>query len=199
MSRIFNVQTPLPDAKPELTEWAATLTPADRPGDYAQAVMDLGATICTPRNPACGLCPWRDNCRARLEGTPTDLPRKKQKKAKPKRRGIAYIARRVDGAYLLETRPESGLLGGMLGWPGSDWAETDPVPAPPIRAEWKTLNEEAKHTFTHFHLSLTVLTALVPMERQPERGEFIEADAFDPASLPTVMRKAFALTDRGKT
>ncbi|SCM69211.1 A/G-specific adenine glycosylase [Donghicola eburneus] len=199
MSRIFNVQTPLPDAKPELTEWAATLTPTDRPGDYAQAVMDLGATICTPRNPACGLCPWRDNCRARLEGTPTDLPRKKPKKAKPKRRGIAYIARRVDGAYLLETRPESGLLGGMLGWPGSDWAETDPVPAPPIRAEWKTLNEEAKHTFTHFHLSLTVLTALVPMERQPERGEFIEADAFDPASLPTVMRKAFALTDRGKT
>jgi A/G-specific adenine glycosylase len=130
MSRIFNVQNPLPDSKPELTELAATLTPTDRPGDYAQAVMDLGATICTPRNPACGLCPWRDNCRARLFATPAELPRKKPKKAKPKRRGIAYITRRVDGAYLLETRPDSGLLGGMLGWPGSEWAETDPLPAP---------------------------------------------------------------------
>ena len=194
MSRIFNVQNPLPDSKPELTELAATLTPTDRPGDYAQAVMDLGATICTPRNPACGLCPWRDNCRARLFATPAELPRKKPKKAKPKRRGIAYITRRVDGAYLLETRPDSGLLGGMLGWPGSEWAETDPLPAPPIRAEWKTLNEEAKHTFTHFHLSLTVLTALVPMERQPERGEFVAEEDFDPSNLPTVMRKAFDLT-----
>ncbi|NVO22153.1 A/G-specific adenine glycosylase [Donghicola mangrovi] len=199
MSRVFNVLTPLPDAKPELTALAASLTPQDRPGDYAQAVMDLGATICTPRNPACGLCPWRDNCVARLQGTPADLPRKKPKKVKPKRRGIAYIARRVDGAYLLETRPESGLLGGMLGWPGSDWTESDPTPAPPIRAEWKTLNAEARHTFTHFHLSLTVLTALVPMERQPERGEFIPAEEFDPKSLPTVMRKAYDLTDSGRT
>lgn len=109
---------------------------------------------------------------------------------------MAYLARRVDGAWLLETRPDSGLLGGMLGWPGTDWTEEQPrtpEDAAPIRAEWRTLNTEAKHTFTHFHLRLTVKTALVPMERAPLRGSFVEAETFDPGDLPTVMRKAFAL------
>lgn len=197
MARVFNVETPLPTAKPALTALAEDLTPDARPGDYAQAVMDLGATICTPRNPACGLCPWRDNCAARLHGTPADLPRKLAKKPKPRRLGIAYIVRRVDGAYLLETRPDSGLLGGMLGWPGSAWDETAPVEDPPIRAEWKTQNTAAKHTFTHFHLSLTVKTALVPMERAPSRGVFVLDDAFDPGALPTVMRKAFDVAKGG--
>ena len=192
MARLHDIHTPLPAAKPELKEQAAALTPDTRPGDYAQAVMDLGATICTPRNPACGLCPWRPSCAAWDAGTAAELPKKVPKKRKPVRLGIAYLARRVDGAWLLERRPDKGLLGGMLGWPGSEWNEA-PEEAPPIRAEWKTLPEEARHTFTHFHLRLTVKTALVPMERLPSRGEFVELPAFSPSDLPTVMRKAFDL------
>jgi A/G-specific adenine glycosylase len=193
MARLHDEHQPLPGAKAVLTDYASALTPQDRPGDYAQAVMDLGATICTPRNPACGLCPWRSACRAWEAGTAAELPKKAPKKRKPIRFGIAYLARRVDGAMLLERRPDSGLLGGMLGWPGSDWIEGDPTPAPPIRAEWKELPGEARHTFTHFHLRLKVMTALVPMERTPDRGEFVDADMFDPNDLPTVMRKAWAL------
>ncbi len=194
MARLFDIHTPLPMAKPELTEQAATLTPQQRPGDYAQAVMDLGATICTPRNPACGICPWRSPCIARTAGTATELPKKTPKKQKPTRYGIAYVGRRVDGALLLETRPDKGLLGGMLGWPGSEWTEGDvPEHAAPIKAEWKTLNTEARHTFTHFHLRLTVKTALVPMDRKPAVGEFVEASDFQRTNLPTVMRKVFDL------
>ena len=194
VARLFDIHTPLPAAKPELTEKAEILTPAKRPGDYAQAVMDLGATICTPRNPACGICPWRTPCVARQNGTTADLPKKTPKKPKPTRHGVVYIARRVDGAILLERRPDKGLLGGMLGWPGSDWSEGAPsAHQPPIHAEWKTLNGEARHTFTHFHLRLTVKTALVPMDRTPEQGEFIAADAFSSKDLPTVMRKALDL------
>ncbi|MCH2096622.1 MAG: A/G-specific adenine glycosylase [Rhodobacteraceae bacterium] len=193
MARLHDEHAPLPGSKAILTEYAADLTPDVRPGDYAQAVMDLGATICTPRNPACGLCPWRTNCAAWAAGTATELPKKAPKKRKPTRLGIAYLARRVDGAWLLEERPEKGLLGGMLGWPGSDWNEA-PADNPPIRAEWKALNAEARHTFTHFHLRLTVKTALVPMGRTPKRGRFVLAEDFDRQALPTVMRKAFDVT-----
>lgn len=194
MARLFDIHTPLPAAKPGLTEKAEALTPDKRPGDYAQAVMDLGATICTPRNPACGICPWRAPCLARQNGTAAELPKKTPKKPKPVRFGTAYIARRVDGALLLERRPDKGLLGGMLGWPGSEWVEGEtPSHEPPISAEWKTLNGEARHTFTHFHLRLTVKTALVPMDRTPKRGEFVEAQSFTSKDLPTVMRKAFDL------
>ncbi|MBR9842506.1 MAG: A/G-specific adenine glycosylase [Rhodobacteraceae bacterium] len=194
MARLFDIHTPLPAAKPELTKHAAALTPDTRPGDHAQAVMDLGATICTPRKPACGICPWRDPCLGRLNGTAAELPKKTPRKPKPIRQGTVYIARRIDGAFLLERRPDKGLLGGMLGWPGSDWTEGEvPDHSPPIRAEWKTLPAEARHTFTHFHLRLTVKTALVPLDRTPRMGEFVEKDAFRPSDLPTVMRKAFDL------
>ena len=194
MARLYDVHTPLPKAKPELTDLAADLTPTKRAGDYAQAVMDLGATICTPRNPACGICPWRSHCLARQNGAAAELPKKLPKKKKPVRFGIAYVTRRVDGAWLLERRPDSGLLGGMLGWPGSDWHEGTPDDTPPIRAEWKDLPAEARHTFTHFHLRLAIKTALVPMGRTPKSGEFIAADDFDPTAFPTVMRKVFDLT-----
>lgn len=195
MARLYDVHTPLPAAKPELTDFARALTPAQRPGDYAQAVMDLGATICSPKNPACGICPWRTPCVARANGTAATLPKKTPKKPKPTRFGTAYVARRVDGAFLLERRPDRGLLGGMLGWPGSEWQEsTSPDHTPPIKAEWKTLPTEARHTFTHFHLRLTVKTALVPMDRAPQSGNFLPQEEFRPSDLPTVMRKAFDLT-----
>ncbi len=193
MARLHDIHTPLPAAKPELTAAAAALTPAQRPGDYAQAVMDLGATICTPRNPACGICPWRDPCAARAAGTAQELPKKTPKKPKPTRHGIAYVAQRSDGAILLERRADRGLLGGMLGWPGSDWTEDAAAPAPPLEADWQTLNEEARHTFTHFHLRLNIALAQVGMDAAPLKGDFIPLAQFQPAQLPTVMRKVFDL------
>lgn len=192
MARLHDDPTPLPAAKPIFTSYADALTPQHRPGDYAQAVMDLGATICTPRNPACGICPWRDPCAARIAGTMADLPRKAPKAVKPTRRGIAYVARRTDGAWLLERRPERGLLGGMLGWPGSDWSDA-PQPAPPVTANWQDLPGEVRHTFTHFHLILSVKTANWAGPNLPTRGIFIENKDFRPKDLPTVMRKVFNL------
>ena len=192
MARRFAVLTPLPQAKPELTRRAATLTPQDRPGDYAQAVMDLGATICTPRNPACGICPWSAPCEARAQGISADLPRKVPKAAKPTRHGTVWIARTTDGAWLLERRPDRGLLGGMLGWPTTDWSDT-PAGEPPATADWRDTGAEVRHTFTHFDLRLRVMVASVPAGTEPTRGTFIPAADFRPASLPTVMRKAFDL------
>ncbi|MBT9384063.1 A/G-specific adenine glycosylase [Pseudooceanicola sp. CBS1P-1] len=193
MARLHDVHTPLPAAKPALTALAAALTPATRPGDYAQAVMDLGATICTPRSPACGICPWRGPCAARLAGTAPELPKKTPKKPKPTRLGIAYVARRSDGAYLLERRPDRGLLGGMLGWPGSDWAEEIAPHVPPLEADWQTLSAEARHTFTHFHLILQVRVTDVGLNAVPRTGDFLPPEVFRPSDLPTVMRKAFDL------
>src|SRR6056297_83467 len=193
MTRVHDIRTPLPAAKPELVRAAAALTPTHRPGCHAQAVMDLGATICTPRKPACGLCPWMRACAARKAGVQAELPYKTPKKPKPVRCGIAYVARRADGAWLLETRPDKGLLGGMLGWPGSDWTESAPIPAPPIEADWTDLGEEARHTFTHFHLRLAIKVVHVPQDAAPLRGAFTPATAFRPSDLPTVMRKVFDL------
>jgi A/G-specific adenine glycosylase len=190
MARLFDDHTPLPAAKQPLTAYAARLTPETRPGDYAQAVMDLGATICTPRNPACGICPWRDPCLARARGTAPDLPRKMPKAAKPVRHGIAYIGRRADGAWLLERRPDKGLLGGTLGWPGTDWAQTCPPEQPPCDADWRALSTEVRHIFTHFHLRLALRVAHLPMDAP---GHFVPPDRFDPKDLPTLMRKAHAL------
>src|SRR6056297_3046124 len=192
MARLRDIRTPLPAAKPVIRDAAAQLTPETRPGDYAQAVMDLGATICTPRVPACGICPWMAACAGRAAGVAADLPAKAPKKAKPLRLGHAYVARRGDGAWLLERRAGRGLLGGMLGWPGSDWGDA-PTPAPPLEAAWREIGAEARHTFTHFHLRLRVHVAEVGLDAVPERGDFLPPAAFRPSDLPTVMRKVFDL------
>ncbi|MGZ2255848.1 A/G-specific adenine glycosylase [Roseobacter sp. A03A-229] len=196
MARLHDVHTPLPAAKPELMALADTLTPGARPGDYAQAVMDLGATICTPKSPACGICPWQAPCQARALGTAPDLPRKTPKKTKPTRHGITFIARRTDGAWLLETRPETGLLGGMLGWPGTDWVDSGVALAdvsPPADSDWEALSAEVRHTFTHFHLRLEVRIATLDNTATPTRCRFVASSDFRPSDLPTVMRKAFDL------
>ena len=190
MARLFAVEEPLPRAKAVLRQKAALMTPDRRPGDYAQAVMDLGATVCTPKSPACGLCPWAGACRGCALGLAAGLPRRAPKAAKPVRLGHAYLARRADGAWLLERRPDSGLLGGMLGWPGSDWSAA-PSPAPPLAADWRELGAEVRHTFTHFHLRLRVHLAEVGPDSQPDRGHFLPAVEFRPAHLPTAMRKAY--------
>ncbi|MEL7165145.1 MAG: A/G-specific adenine glycosylase [Pseudomonadota bacterium] len=198
MARVHDEHTPLPSAKPILTAYAEALTPHSRPGDYAQAVMDLGATICTPRAPACGLCPWREPCAARQAGTAQELPKKTPKKVKPVRHGTVYLAQRSDGAWLLETRPDKGLLGGMRGWPGTDWiAATEPRPTgPPLDADWVQVPGEVRHTFTHFHLILDVMRAGLPLYSAPDRGQFLPLSDFRPSDLPTVMRKAYDLATR---
>jgi A/G-specific adenine glycosylase len=192
VARLFAVETPLPKAKAELTALARTLTPTRRPGDFAQAMMDLGATLCTPRSPACGICPWVHACEGRRTGVASSLPRKNARKPKPVRYGIIYVARRADGAWLLERRPQSGLLGGMLGWPTTDWSDT-PMAAPPADADWRDPALEVRHTFTHFHLLLNLRIADLPLEAEPARGAFVAPDLFRPSDLPTVMRKAHDL------
>ncbi len=184
MARLFAVETPLPKAKPELTRLAESLTPSDRPGDHAQAVMDLGATICTPRSPACGICPLSGLCQARTQGIQADLPRKLPKAERPTRRGIVWLARNGP-LWLVETRPAKGLLGGMTGFPGDGWDNAG-GPAP-VQADWREVGE-VRHTFTHFHLILAVRATVT--DARPLRGSFTR---LAPASLPTVMRKAHDL------
>ena len=189
MARRNGVQTPMPDAKPLLRGLAAEVTPGERPGDYAQAVMDLGATICTPRRPACGICPWFDGCVARREGTAEDLPVKAPKTPKPLRVGIAYVVRDASGAVLIERRPDKGLLGGMLGLPGTPWKEEQETPDPPLSAHWRTA-PAISHVFTHFQLRLSVLVAEVPTGTAASRGAFRAKKDVHPSDLPTVFRKA---------
>ncbi|MEM6637015.1 MAG: A/G-specific adenine glycosylase [Pseudomonadota bacterium] len=194
MARLFDVHDPLPASKADLTRLAGGLTPDYEPGNYAQAVMDLGATICSPRQPACGICPWQAPCAGRRAGTAPELPKKTPKKPKPVRLGHIWVAQRKDGAWLLERRPERGLLGGMLGWPGTEWSEQRPSPTlPPATGDWQLLPGEVRHTFTHFHLRLSVSAAVVE-DVVPNRGTFVTAEKFSPGDLPTVMRKAHDLT-----
>ena len=192
MSRLYDDHTPLPAAKPVLMEYAKRHTSLQRPGDYAQAVMDLGATICMPKKPACGICPVRGACEAHTAGTQGELPKKTPKKPKPTRHGIAYIARRDDGAWLLEPRPHKGWLGGMLGWPTTDWNDL-PTDQEPVLADWQELDTQARHAFTHFHLILRVQTVWLPYDTLPDRGQFIPADIFSPNAMPTVMQKAYSI------
>lgn len=187
MARYFAVETPLPAAKPELVALAGRLTPRYRPGDHAQAVMDLGATVCTPRNPACGICPWMQGCAGRRAGIAASLPRKSPKADKPVRRGHLWLARMGDD-LVLERRPDRGLLGGMLGFPGDDWDGMGGPP--PAEANWRAAGE-VRHTFTHFHLYLELWVAVLPPGTPLARGAWVPRAAFRPADLPTVMRKAW--------
>ena len=193
MARLFAVTDPLPASKPTLYDHASKLTPQNRPGDYAQAVMDLGATICTPKSPSCLICPISGVCEANAKGIAKDLPRKTPKAEKPQRSGHAYVVFRNDGAILLETRPAKGLLGGMQGFPGTVWSENPPDEAPPFEANWNVCTKQVTHVFTHFKLSLTVHVAQVGIEISSPVGTFIKADRFNSGSLPTVMRKVFDL------
>ena len=193
VARLYAVEDPLPKAKAALTRLAGGLTPAERPGCFAQAMMDLGATVCTPRSPACGICPLIHACRGRAEGIAASLPRKAPKAAKPVRQGIVYVARRADGAWLVETRPGHGLLGGMLAFPTTEWTEDAPAGAPPVAADWTDPGAEVRHTFTHFHLRLALRLATVPEGMEPARGRWVAADEFRPAALPGLMRKVHDL------
>jgi A/G-specific adenine glycosylase len=192
MARLHAVETPMPEAKPSLRDLAAALTPAIRPGDYAQAVMDLGATVCTPRRPRCLTCPWSEPCAARRLGIAEDLPRKAPKKAKPTRRGVAFWITDASGAVALRRRPEKGLLGGMTEIPSSTWTEEAvtldvALREAPAAATWRELPGLVRHTFTHFHLELTVCVARV--DAAPEGCSLVPTEALGDHALPTVMRK----------
>ena len=191
MSRFYAINDPLPGSKPRLYELAAGNTPSSRSGDYAQAVMDLGATVCTPKKPSCMICPVQGSCQGYAQGEVETLPRKTPKAPKPTRYGHIYVARRADGAILIEKRPERGLLGGMSGFPGTIWSEDLPEQREPMPALWQTHQEPVTHVFTHFRLSLTVHAAHVPITAKAEIGEFVLPDKFSTRKLPTVMRKAF--------
>jgi A/G-specific adenine glycosylase len=203
VARLFAVTTPLPEAKPKIKALAKTLTPAKQPGDFAQAMMDLGATICTPRRPACGLCPVRPNCQGYAEGLAEILPYRKEKAERPIRGGATFVAIRSDGAVLLRERPLKGLLGGMLETPSSPWEENAPNGKAvrdhaPLKADWRKLPGLVEHTFTHFHLELSVYRAEVGPDAapkraaSPERCRWLRLRELAGAALPSVMRKVIS-------
>ena len=197
MARLHGVHQPLPQAKPNLYELADGATPEVRPGDYAQAVMDLGATVCTPRSPTCALCPWMQACTAFAAGNPASLPKRSPKKTRPVRRGVAFWAVRDDGAVLLRRRPEKGLLGGMMEvpstpWEERQWSQADVLAHAPVAAEWRAIDGAVQHTFTHFRLELTVLVGEVGMEENSD-GRWVPLDQLAGQALPTVMKKVVKL------
>ena len=197
MSRVHAIETPLPKAKPAIKAAAEVLTPATRPGDYAQALMDLGATVCTPKNPSCGRCPWAAPCRARAQGIAASLPKKAPKQAKPVRQGVAFWLVDAHDRVLLRRRPAKGLLGGLLALPSTDFVETLPpsavnAAAPVPGLDWRPLPGIARHTFTHFHLELAVHAGRWPGGPPPDGTWVARAGVLD-AGLPTAMVKAAKL------
>jgi A/G-specific adenine glycosylase len=203
VARLFAVTAPLPAAKPELRELASRLTPDARAGDFAQSLMDLGATICTPRRPSCGLCPLRSDCMAYESGLTEVLPDRDEKKQRQTRRATAFVVIRDDGAVLLRQRPLRGLLGGMLEVPSSPWvegkpSEKSPEKHAPLKAKWRELPGLVEHTFTHFHLELRVLRADAGAKPSLSRGAsparclWLHPRDFHAAALPSVMKKVLA-------
>jgi A/G-specific adenine glycosylase len=185
MARLHAVETPLPDAKSELGELAAAFVTADRPGDWAQALMDLGATVCTPRSPKCDVCPWAEPCTARATGAPETYPRRAAKAERPRRYGAVFRIDR-DGELWLVRRPDKGLLGGMAAlptteWRARKWSRAEALKHAPVAGDWKKTGA-VEHVFTHFALTLDVYCAqTVP----PNDGWWGDVSA-----LPTVFKKA---------
>ena len=213
VSRLFAVEEPLPQAKPLIQQLASTLLgpsragdeksragdEESRAGDSAQALMDLGSSICTPKKPACALCPLNDDCLARARGEQEIFPRKALKKSGALRRGAAFVVTRGD-ELLVRTRPEKGLLGGMTEVPGSEWlaAQDDKAAlkqAPELKgvSRWHRKTGVVTHVFTHFPLELVVYTASVPARtRAPEGKRWVPVATLADEALPNVMRKAIA-------
>ena len=200
MARLHGVHAPLPKAAAELAALAGALVPARRAGDYAQALMDLGATVCTPRRPACPACPWRRSCRARARGETGVLPRRLPRRERPLRTGAAFWAQR-NGKALFRRRPPGGLLGGMLEVPVTQWRpdeqarEEDWLAEAPLRVEWTRLPGYVSHGFTHFRLRLVVYAARIPAaaaKAVPRTGWMPPGRA----PLPSLMRKVAAHVSR---
>eukprot|EP01037_Dinobryon_pediforme_P005831 gene5831-5897_t len=199
VSRVFAVTAPLPEAKPAIAAGAATLgsdpDAMARPSDFAQALFDLGATICTPTTPACVLCPWNGDCAARKAGIAGELPRKAKKAARPIRHGVHFWLTDAEGRVLLRRRPPSGLLGGMTELPGTvwraaRWSEAEIAAAAPMSADWRAVGE-VRHGLTHFELHLQVRAAQVKVISA--EGFLRPVEALSAEALPSVMRKCAGL------
>ncbi|MDZ4790203.1 MAG: A/G-specific adenine glycosylase [Hyphomicrobiales bacterium] len=204
ISRLFAVNAPLPESKPEMKSLAATLTPDQRHGDYAQAMMDLGATLCSPRSPSCLVCPVEEFCAAHKLRIQNELPRRSPKSARPVRRGASFVAVTEDGYVLLRRRPEKGLLAAMMETPSTPWGEIAPLAdeAPgfaPVEGVWLRMPGGVSHTFTHFQLELDVYRSHVPRNTQlrlaalPEQCRWVKREDVYAEALPTVMRKVLSL------
>ncbi len=194
MARLFAVETPVPDAKPELKALAGSLVTAERPGDWAQALMDLGATVCRPKSPLCNLCPISAWCEGLKTGAPETYPRKTKKADRPRRYGVAWLLTRGDDVALVR-RPPKGLLGGMLGLPTSDWRSTpwsddEAVAAAPVAAAWRDRGA-VEHVFTHFSLTLRVFAA-----DGVNDGDFVWTPRQGLGALPSVFLKAALAGER---
>ena len=191
LSRLFQVETPLPKAVKELHRLAAEFEPVIRPADTAQALMDLGATVCRPKGPDCNRCPWSAACAARASGMTAALPNRAPKPKRPLRQGVAFLLSRPDGAVLFRRRPAEGLLGGLHELPSSEWrpapidrqAALDEAPA---KAAWHFHPGTVRHVFTHFVLELDLAEACFD---GPLNGLWQPAGTFDKLALPTVMKK----------
>jgi A/G-specific adenine glycosylase len=194
IARLYAVEAELPAAKAEIRTHAERLAPARRAGDFTQAMMDLGATICTPKQPACGICPWMDACAARARGDAETFPRKAPKVEGRMRYGASFVVTRADGHVLVRSRPEQGLLGGMTEVPSTvwthEWDEQTVLAVAPLKAKWKKLPGVVEHGFTHFPLRQTVYVASVPAKTKAPAGMrwVAEKDLHDEA-LPNVFRK----------
>ena len=202
VARLFAIDTPLPAAKNEIRLRTAAITPAERPGDFAQAMMDLGATICTPRRPNCMLCPVNGQCVALEHGDPELLPVKAARAERPARRGAAFVAVRRDGAVLLRKRTARGLLAGMAEVPTSDWTAradgADDATAAPFPAPWRRAGSIG-HVFTHFSLELAVWRADVDDTDAPAGYWWSRPQTLMDEALPTVMKKAIEAAIPGAT
>ena len=192
ISRIFRVQSLLPKSKPEIRACAGTLVKAGRCGDYGQALMDLGSTVCTPKAPKCADCPWQDFCAARAFGDAVDYPKKAPKKKLPIRYGAVFVLRCGD-EILLERRADDGLLGGMMGFVGTAWGDKPaaPLEAAPQHRNWEKLEGEVRHIFTHFDLRLTIYAAETADKNVGDKTALIWAPLADIENyaLPTVFKK----------
>ena len=200
VARLFAVETPLPKAKAELRGLAATLTPSKRPGDYAQAMMDLGATVCTPKRPSCMMCPLSQKCDAKAKGLTAILPRRSPRPERPTRFGAAFFVMTEAGEVLVRRRLDEGLLASMTEIPSTEWSENfkasrDDFRIAPVSAAWWRVPGLVVHTFTHFRLELTVYRAIVPVKTQltlfaaQERCRFVNRRDLDRQALPSVMKK----------
>jgi A/G-specific adenine glycosylase len=198
VARLFAVTEPLPASKPAIKALAISLTPVARAGDYTQAMMDLGASICSPRSPSCLVCPVRRHCAARERGIAEMLPVKAKKGEKPHRFGVAFLALRSDGAVLLRRRPPKGLLGGMLEVPSTVWGPEMPddgaaLEQVPVGGEWRRLTGIVRHTFTHFDLDLAVWRADgVPTHANKGHAAWYPRASLADEALPGVMRKVIS-------
>jgi A/G-specific adenine glycosylase len=193
LARLIALEEPIARARGELATAAQALAPDERAGDFAQALMDIGATLCRPRNPDCGSCPLAQDCAAFRAGVPEAYPRRAEAKPRPRRQGAVFFVRRSDGAFLARRRPPHGLLASTIELPGTPWTSKGPdgglAGAAPVAARWRRLPGEVEQVFTHFALRLTVYSAEFD-GGAPADCFWIKPDAVGSAGFSSMMRKA---------